>query len=32
MTGFSVSHISNVINRKLPSIRLIKSIDKLKHL
>ncbi|WP_143709809.1 helix-turn-helix domain-containing protein [Paraclostridium bifermentans] len=32
MTGFSVSHLSNVINGKLPSIRLIKSIDKVKHL
>lgn len=32
MTGFSVSHISNSINRKLLSIILIKSIDKLKCL
>lgn len=32
MTGFSVSHISNVIQGKLPSIKLIKSIDKLKYL
>lgn len=32
MTGFSVSHLSNVIQGKLPSIKLIKSIDKLKRL
>lgn len=32
MTGFSVSHISNVIQGKLPSIKLVKSIDKLKYL
>lgn len=32
MTGFSVSHIYNVIQSKLPSIKLIKSIDKLKRL
>lgn len=32
MTGFSVSHISNVINGKPPSSRLIRSIYKLKYL
>ncbi|MBC8630496.1 helix-turn-helix transcriptional regulator [[Eubacterium] tenue] len=32
MTGFSVSHISNLVHGKLPSIKLIKSIDKLKRL
>ena len=32
MTGFSVSHISNVINGKHPSVNLIKSINKLKDL
>lgn len=32
MTGFSVSHLSNVVQGKLPSIKLIKSIDKLKSL
>ncbi|WP_263349459.1 helix-turn-helix domain-containing protein [Paraclostridium sp. AKS81] len=32
MTGFSVSHISNVIQGKLPSVKLIQSIDKLKYL
>lgn len=31
MTGFSVSHIANVIYGKLPSSKLIKSINKLKH-
>ncbi len=32
MTGFSVSHISNVINGKSASVNLIKSINKLKYL
>lgn len=32
MTGFSVSHISNVIQGKLPSVKLIQSINKLKYL
>lgn len=32
MTGFSISHISNIIHGKLPSNKLIKSINKLKYL
>lgn len=32
MTGFSVSHVSNVINEKPPSSKLIKSINKLEYL